>query len=111
MNAVHPTLASVLDTICPPKQVNKRPKCPKGMYEYTHYTDIGELVCWIDYSRAEPQTHWEPGSPACADCTDVWLGDINIFDGLGDDVVKEIEASALAEITSEPDDYYTPDDD
>lgn len=110
MNTVHPAFAHVLDTICPPKKDGKRPKCPRGLYEYNHYTDLGDLVCWVDYTPEERQTYWEPGGPASADLTDAWLGDINVFDSLSDDVIKEIEEAALIEITDTSEDDYRTDE-
>lgn len=63
-------------------------------FEYTTVSGT-ELMCWLDYGKAEPMTRDEPGHPATADlciaehiCTDIILD-------LADSTVDEIEAAFL----------------
>lgn len=39
-----------------------------------------QLVCWFEVANGEDMTRWEPGYPACAMMTHMWVNGTNIID-------------------------------
>lgn len=94
MNAVHPAFASALANICPYAKPTT-PSCPDNLTEYIHQSDLGELVCWVNFEPAEADTN----SPVVCNLRNVWLSDIDITRRLEKWAFKQIEDAAFAEFT------------
>lgn len=106
MNAVHPTFALLLDSMCP-KQEPVTPPCPRGSYEYVLATDLGDVVCWLDHSPAEAQTLEYPGCDEEMTLTHAWIKDLDIFERLEEDACKSIAEAALCQLVEERREHNT----
>lgn len=72
-----------------------KPPAGTNVFEYelaNHGGDGPEqLVCWFEVDNGEDMTRWEPGYPACAMITHMWVNGANIIDIVSTKLVTLIE--------------------
>jgi len=102
MNTLHPTIAAALAPFTSSMQLleqlpvkptpARRPK-PTQTFNYT-LNDV-ELVCEVDWEKAERQTYEEPGCPATACLCEAFHKGEDILSILSEEQIKEIEVAFL----------------
>ena len=78
------------------------PRCPRGMHEYEYECGQITLICHLDYEPAErggreSGLQMEPDFAAQMTLHAAYIGSIDVSSQLDDNVVADIEESALGE--------------
>lgn len=99
-NHVHPVFAGILNSMTSKKEP-VTPPTPKGSHEFVFATDLGDVICWMDHIRGEPQTRDDPGCDEALILTHAWIKDIDVFERLDEDVCEAIEEAARCQMSDE----------
>lgn len=70
-----------------------RPANVNDYIEFSHDTDLGEVICWLYFEPEERETD----SPMVFELRHAWFGDLDIAKHLKPRVVKQIENNAYIE--------------
>jgi hypothetical protein len=83
----------------------KAPYAPRGVMVYEYTANGVDLVCHLEYEKAERGSLFEPGYSESLTLESAYHLGENIAPLLCDSVVEEIEDAALAQIQETRDDY------
>ena len=83
----------------------KPPQAPRGVMVYEYTASGVDLVCHLEYEKAERGSLFEPGYSESLTLESAYHLGQNIAHLLCDSVIEEIEEAALAQIQENRDDY------
>lgn len=102
MNTLHPTIAAALAPFTSAMQFLEQPpfkptpaRRPKPTQTFNYTLGDVELVCEVDWEKAERQTYNEPGCPATACLCEAFHRGEDILSLLSDEQIEEIEIAFL----------------
>lgn len=81
------------------------PQAPRGVMVYDYTAGGVQLICHLEYEKAERGSLFEPGYSESLTLESAYHLGQNIAHLLCDSVIEEIEEAALAQIQEHRDDY------
>ena len=82
----------------------------RGMFKYQHELDSGLTVdCYLDYSPAERQTHWEPGCSERIELIYALADGLDVAELMDSEKIEALALEDMHENADDHDDYPEPD--